>query len=336
MTLLLSELVAYKPEVVNDTSANGGRRSENIIYSGASQAIFPHIFRTQRVAGVPAMYRKVIYHNKNTSGDVAFNSMPFFHHPPGGDHYVWWHLGTHDDTQADITGSERRYGSAAISVEAASGGSTVVVECKNADEVSKFVAGDPIMLSGKATPESSTGNEELHEIDGVSVSDTQVTITTVAPLSNTYAVGGSVSSGVNAGDMERSVDNWGESFAGDGAYDEAQYPIITDGVGTVFDTFTGTFDGSGNITFVGAAEGNIGTFSLASDISPPNAKRGNANYFTFEVAGLSGTPQANDTIVFRTNPAAINVWEGMTVPVNSEPIGTAGFWSYLDAEIAGS
>jgi hypothetical protein len=336
MTILLAELKAWHGETVNDTSANGGRRGSTEIVSGAVQNVFPHVFRSERVAGV-TRYRKVFYSVDNDADETAYNGTPFFHHPPsGGDHYLWWHVGDQADTQTDITGSERRYGSAFLSIAATAGSSTLVVDCTDSDQTGIFVDGDPIMVSDKVTPDASTNNEELHDISGTPVvSGTQVTITIAGTLANSYAVDvTSVSSGINVGDIGCDVDSWAESFAGDGAFDEATYPVECDNIGTVYDTFTLTFDGSGNVVVTGAAEGSLGTFSLASDVAPTNAGRSSKPYWTLRVAGLSGTPVANDTIVFRTLPAEIAIWETLTVPADADPIGNGGFYSYLDCETA--
>ena len=114
MTILLASLQAFQAETANDTTANGGRRGTVEIVSGAAQNVFPYVFRADRIAGL-LRYRKLFYINNDDTDQTLYNAAPFFHIPPDGDHYLWWHVGTFDDTQADITGTERRYGSAKIS-----------------------------------------------------------------------------------------------------------------------------------------------------------------------------------------------------------------------------
>ncbi len=337
MTILESELKAYHAETVDDTSSNGGRRSNaSVITSGAVQNVFPHVFKSDRTSGL-TRYRKVFYSVANDDDEVLSNAQPFFHHPPAsGDHFLYWHEGDFDDTQGDIIGSERRYGSAFLSTAASAGGSTLVVTCTNAAQTSMFADGDPIMVSDKLLPSSSTGNEELHTISGTPVvSGLQVTITIASTLANSYAVDvTSVSSGMAAADIECSISGWSETVAGDGTYDESTYPVTLDNLGTVYDTWTLTFTDATNFTVSGAAEGSIGSGTTAGDFAPANSGRDSKPYFTLPASGWAGTWAAGDTVTFVTNPAEISVWETLIVPAGAAAVGNAGFYSYLDGETA--
>ena len=332
MTILLASLQAFQAETANDTTANGGRRGTVEIVSGAAQNVFPYVFRADRIAGL-LRYRKLFYINNDDTDQTLYNAAPFFHIPPDGDHYLWWHVGTFDDTQADITGTERRYGAAKISTAATATSSTVVVTVKNADQTSMFADGDPIMISGKLTPDSTTGAEEQNTISGAPVvSGLEVTITTATALANDYAIGAVVSSGKAAADIACTITGWVETWSGTGAYDEGSYPVITNNIGTVYDTWTLTFSDATNFTVSGAVEGNVGAGTTAADFAPLNAARSNNPFFALEAAGFSGTPAAGDTIVWTTNPAELPIWETLTIPALATPLGNAGLYSYLDAE----
>lgn len=334
MTILQTELKTYHAQTVNDTVSNGGRMGTTEIVSGAAQNVFPHVFRSDRVAGLNR-FRKLFYSNQNDADETAFNAQPLFHKPPGGDHYLWWWLGTQRDTQAAITGAERKYGSAALKTTAAAGTSTLVVTLKHADQAAMFADGDPLMISSLATPSSSTGNEELNTISGTpSLSTLDLTITLGTALASEYAAGATVSSGAAGVDIKCSVDNWVETFAGDGAFDEGTYPVTCDNIGTAEQTWTLTFSDATNFTVVGDTVGSVGTGSVAADFAPVNAARSNKPYFTLSSAGWSGTPQAGDTIVMQTHPAALPVWEKLIVPAGADPLGNGGFYSYLDIETA--
>lgn len=332
MTILLNELLAYQAETANDTTANGGRRGSVQIVSGVAQNVFPYVFRADRITGITRR-RKLFYCNSNAANETLYNAAPFFHIPPDGDHYLWWHVGSFSDTQADITGTERRYGSAKISTAATATSNTLVVTCKNADQTSMFADGDPIMASSMATPDSTIGNEELNTISGIPViSGLEVTMTTAAALANDYPIGAVVSSGKTAADIACSISGWAETWSGDGAYDELSYPVLCDNIGTVYDTWTLTFSDATNYTVSGAVEGPVGAGTTTADFSPLNAARANHQFFTLEAAGFSGTPAAGDTIVWTTNPAELPIWETLVVPALAVPLGNAGLYSYLDAE----
>lgn len=333
MTILVSELKLYKSAVVNDTTANGGRASTDVVQSGAAQNVFPHVFKANRVQGL-TRYRKIIYRNENDNDETGFGAQPFFHHPPGGDHYLWYHLGSHDDTQAAITGAERRFGSAALAFGAAAGQKTIQVTLKHIDQATMFVDGDQLIVSDKTTPGSALGNEEAHILNGVpTLSGLVLTLTTTETLANTYqGITSSVTSGPTAADMACSVSGWSETSAGDGSFDEAANPVSLDNIGTVYDVWTLTFTSATAFTVAGAAQGAVGTGSTAADCAPVNGSKSNKRFFTLAAAGWAGTWATGDTLIFTTNPAAINVWETLIVPANADPIGTGGFYSFLDIE----
>ena len=164
------------------------------------------------------------------------------------------------------------------------------------------------------------------------VSALEVTITTATALANDYAIGAVVSSGKAAADIVGTITGWVETWSGTGAYDEGSYPVITNNIGTVYDTWTLTFSDATNYTVSGAVEGNVGAGTTAADFAPLNAARSNNPFFALEAAGFSGTPAAGDTIVWITNPAELPIWETLTIPALATPLGNAGLYSYLDAE----
>lgn len=335
MTILLTELKAYHGEVINDTTANGGRRGTREIVTGAVQNVFPHVFKAERTAGLTRR-RKVFYCNVNDADETAAGAQPFFHAPPSsGDHFLYWHAGTNDDTQNDITDLERRYGTAALSTAASAGSSTLIVTVTDAAQTSMYTNGDPLIVSDKATPTSVTGNEEAHVISGAPVvAGLQVTITIAGILANDYAIGATVSSGMTAEDIECSITGWAETCAGTGTFDESTYPVTGDNIGTVYDTFTLTFSDATTFSVVGAAEGAIGSGTTAGDFAPVNSARSSKPFFTLESAGWAGTWASGDTVVFTTVPAELPIWETLVVPALADPLGNGGFYSFLDCETA--
>lgn len=328
MTIQESDLKCYKAEANNDTAANGGRASTDAVTSGAAQNVFPHVFKAERAAGL-VRYRKIIYRNENDDDESGLGAQPFFHHPPAGDHYLWYHIGTHIDTQADITGSERRYGSAFLALTASAGQKTLVVALKHADQAACFADGDTINVSAKSTPKSATGNEEQHVINGApSLTGLNLTITTTNNLANSYAAAVcSVTSGPAGVELACSVPSFTDA---DNLYDDAL--LTLDNIGTVYDQFTLTYDGAGGFSVVGQREGNLPDGTTAANYAPPNSSKSNKPYFTLPATGHEGTESAGDQLVFITAPAAINVWETLTVPAGADPIGSGGLYSYLDVE----
>ncbi len=332
MTILVGELKGFRSEIVNDTSANGGRFDPaKEIVSGAAQNVFEHVFKAQRTSGL-TRYRKTSWCNRNDSDETGYGAQFFYHIPPTGDHFLWWHVGTHDDTQDDITGSERKYGSGKLGSAASAGASILVVDVTDSSQTSMFADGDTIIVSDKTTPTATTGNEEIHTVSGTpSVSGTEVTITISTTLANAYAAGASVSSTATGADLLCSVSGWTDASDN---YDETTCPLVLDNIGTVYDTWTLTYDGSGGFSVTGANEGTLATGSVSADYAPPNGNCNNKPYFTLEAAGHSASQSAGETLIFTTNPAAINIWQTLTVPAGASPVGTAGLYVYMDVETA--
>jgi len=336
MTILSSELKAYQPQTISDASANGGRISTNAITSGALQNVFPHVFRAERISG-STKRRKLFFRCTNDNDETLYAPSIHLHAPTVGDDRVFFHVGTQRDTQADITGSERKYGSGVLKTTVTAGGSTLVVYVEDASLTGIFADGDTIRITDMATPTSSTGNEEELTISGApTVSGNEVTITVAETLTNGYT-GGTlaapvtyVSSAYRPSDLACSVDNWAETSSS-GTYDETTYPVIGDNIGTMEETWTLTFTDATNFTVVGDTIGSVGSGTTGSDFSPNNSAVSKP-YFTLEAAGWGGTWAANDTVVFQTHPPAIAIWETRVVPAAAASMAGNGITAVIEGE----
>lgn len=317
MTITLSEMKFYKSATVTDTAANGGLMGASTYTSGVVQNVFPNVLSSERVSG-STKYRKIHCKVANDTDETLYGSKAWLFGPSAGDDWVFLFEGTYSDTQADITGSERKYGSSLLQTAADAGDTVIVIEVEDASMTGIFQAGDTIYISDKLTPTATTGNEEEKVIDSIdSVSGTQVTMTLTEQLLNSYATGTKVSSVVELGDIECSVSGWTET--GTFTYDESNYPVILDNIGTVYQIWTLTFTSASAFTVSGNTVGSVGSGNISTDFAPVN---GNFTkpYFTLEFAGWGGTPVAGDTLVFITSPAAPALWECRKVPANCSSI----------------
>lgn len=314
MTILDSELKFYKAAVMDDTSANGGRMSANLITSGVVQNVFPHVLKAERDAG-STKYRKVFAKVANDADETLLSSQIWLDKPTAaGDWAVFW-PGTQRNTQADITGSERKYGCANLSTNATAASSTLIVTVEDSTLTGIYQNGDTIRVTDKLTPTSITGNEEFLTISGAPVVvGTQVTITTSTLLANGYTVadGARVMSVYPHGDTKCTMTDWSET-SGTGTYDETTYPLTLDNIGTIEQTWTITFSDATNFTCSGDVTGSVGSGTISSDFSPSNTSF-TKPYFTLESTGFGGTWATGDTIVFQTHPAAVPIWEKRIVP----------------------
>jgi len=315
MSILSTELIFYKSAVVTDTTLNGGVMSNNSITSGGLQNVFPNVLSAERVAG-STKYRKVFLKVANDDDLSLLDSKFWLDDVTAGGDWACFFAATQTDTQADITGSERKYGAGTLKTTVVAAATVITVTVENSTLTGIFVNGDMLRITDKLTPSSVTGNEEFVTISGVpSVSGSDVTITLAAPgLINGYTAGTGtrVMSILEAGDIECSVSNWVETSTA-GTFDETTYPVICDNIGTIEQTWTLTFLDASNFTVVGNTVGSLAAGIRSSDYAPNNSNF-TKPYFTIELEGWDGTWVVGETIVFKTHPASYAVWEKRVVP----------------------
>jgi hypothetical protein len=289
------------------------------VVSGVVNNVFPHVARAERTAG-STLYRKLFIKAENDDDETLLSALHWIERLVDAGDYVVAFSGTQTDTQADISASARKYGYGFLESDITAGASTFTVTVKHADLASGtdaiFQDGDTIRLSDMATPTSATGNEEFLTISGTpSVTGLDVTITVAETIANSYAAAtpSHVTSYIDHGDIECSVENFVDTAAGSGAYDDTTYPVIPDNVGTVEDTVTLTFTDATHFGAVGSSGINYGSGTTGTDFAPVNSDFSKP-YFTLESAGFSGTWASGDTIVFDIHPAAVAYWLKRVVP----------------------
>lgn len=328
MTILSSELLMLKSNTVDDSAANGGRMDNNSsVVSGVLNNVWPSVFKAERSAG-STKYRKTFLKVANDDDDTLFNPQVWLDRRTPADDWVLFFAGTQTDTQNDITGAEDCYGCGALQANVVSGGGSVVVTVEDAtlatgaaDEI--FRDGDSIRITNKDAPDSGTGTEEDHVINGVpTVSGNDVTITLTGTLANDYntddnTYGTRVMSLMEPSDIVGSFDSFVDTSAGDGAYDDAGYPVLIDNIGTIDQTVTITFTGATTFTAVSDVAGvTLSGGSTGTDYAPSNPDV-TKPYFTLESGGWSGTWASGDTVVFHTVPASLPFWQKRVVPAGA-------------------
>lgn len=303
MSILSSELKLYRAANNTDTTACGGRMTANEVVSGTLANLFAHVLPEELAAG-STKWRKAFFKVANDDDLPFFASKLFLDAPTPGDDYVVMVEGSQRNTVGDLS-SPRIYGVAFLSSNVSAGASTLIVDVENAAIAGMFQDGDQIVITDKLAPAATSGNREVHTIDGTpSVSGTQVTIAISGTLANAYttAANARVSSVLDAGDVACSVDNWVETSAA-GTYDESASPVVCDNIGTNEQTWTLTFSDATTFTVVGDTVGSVGSGTMGSNFAPTNPDF-EKPYFTLAAAGWGGTWAAGDTIVFQTHPAA--------------------------------
>lgn len=313
MTILQAELEFYKSKVISSDNVNGGRMSAVEAISGVVNNVWPHMLKAERDAGSAAYYTagalfRKLFAKVSNDADETFLAADLWNdiETLGGD-WIAMFPGTQRDTQATFGSySGKIYGCCNLNADITAGGSTFDLLLPHADAAGFFSASDNIRLTDMVDPESVTGNEELLTVSGApTLVGLVLTVVVAETIANSYTVagGGRAMSLYSPGDVKTSFDNWVETSAGTGTYDEGSFPPVLDNIGTVDETWTLTFTDATNFTVVGDSLGTIGSGTTGVDFAPSNGDFSKP-YCTLESGGWANTWAAGDTIVFQTHPAA--------------------------------
>ncbi len=116
-----------------------------------------------------------------------------------------------------------------------------------------------------------------------------------------------------------SLENWVETSAGTGTFDESTYPLVLHNLGTEEDTITITFTSASAFTCAGARIGSLAAGDTANDYAPLNPDTGIA-LFTLDKDGWANTWAASDTVVFDIHGAELPVWWRQDIPAATAAI----------------
>jgi len=329
--MLSSDIKFYKAVTINDTASNGGLLSAQAYTSNAAANMFPNVQKAEIDSG-STKYRKMHIKNSNALEEALLSPKVWLDSPTPADDWITFFAATESDTQANITGTEQKYGSAFVSVDAIAGTYVIVVEVEDSSLTGIFADGMNIRLSDMTnalTPLS--GNEEFHVIDGTpTVSGNAVTITTTTPLTYTYSVGNSVVNGIlTTPTLLATVTDWVES--GTGSYDGATYPVTVNNVGTIAQTWTLRFSSPTAFTVTGNTVGLLGTGSVSANFTPINSNFSKP-YFILSALGFAGTWSTGNTITFKTHPSATAIWVKRVIPAGVTAYSTNNCIFIIDGE----
>jgi hypothetical protein len=315
MSILLTELNLYKSKTVSTDSLNGGRRSATKIVSGKTGNCFDYILPDELTDGFTRT-AKLFFHVDNDDDLPLMSAQVILNAPTDGDDWAVIYEGTPRDTQGDHT-SPRLYGVATVAVDALAGSSTISGDVEDASITGIFADGDTVYVFNKATATATTGTREKHTVSGTpTVSGNRVTVTISGTLASDYTVasGARIASAIDCGTLACSVDNW--VWTGSGTYDNSTYPLVTDNLGTVEQTWTFEWLTSTTFSCTGDTVGALADGQAASDYSPINPDTGKP-YFTLRAAGHGGTPVAGDTLVCQTHGAETAFYLQLTGPAGA-------------------
>jgi hypothetical protein len=311
MKLQSTDLSWYKSLQVSDLSTNGGRLSATKIVSAIKNNILPDVTEQQRVSTGLDRYRKVFGKVESVGQDTLANAVAHIKSYTPGDDIVELFAATQIDTQADITGSEQRYGAGKLNANITAGVSTTCVMLLEAStQVIHKATGNTIYI-GNGT------NEEYHYNVAASKSGSLVTFTLDAGdnFSNSFLASNSIVATVleKGGDLKVVIDPV-SGITGTGTFNNAQ--ISGNQEGTVEETWTFHFTSASNFYCVGAIEGNVGSGNITTPFAPTNTAKAKP-FFTIAPAAWGGTWANLDEMTLVTHPSAFPVWINQDVPVGS-------------------
>jgi len=318
-SIVNSELKVYRAASGSDLSTNGGRMSASVLTSGVVGTLFPNVDDTERTAG-STKYRKVFFKVDHDGPEALLAARLYQDKNTAGDDRVTWFLGTQSDTQAAITGSERKYGCGQLNATV-SGGATVITVLVEPGNTGLFVNGDTIRITDKATLAGS-GNEEFKTISGVSQTGDVVTMTVSPALNNGFSSSLTrVASVYSPGDLAPTASSIVVTSSA-GTYNSGANPLVLNDKSTVEQTYTLTFTSATAFDISGSTLGALGSGSVSAGANPTNSDF-SLPLFTLSSAGFGGTYVAGDTIVFTTHPASIPVWLRRVVPAGAGVVATS-------------
>jgi hypothetical protein len=303
---------------------NGGLLSTTEIISKALNNVWPHVLRAERDSGSNLKRKIGLKVHQDGNGTLA-STLFCIDGPTLGDDWLIMYAATATDTEADIGTPARIYCAGGLVNAITAGDSTVTFAVKDASETAGIADGDEFRLSDKLTPESLTGNVEYHVVSGAPVvSGLQITVTTAAPIANSYAAyadgtGGKVGAIYDAGPTAAGSGTPVITSAGDGSYDFATYPVTFNNQGADEHTLTLTFTDASNFTAASNRFGPLGAGSKGADFSPLHPFWAKP-LLTLAAAGWTGTYQAGDTVVIPLHACAAYVWEERIVPPGCLPL----------------
>lgn len=333
MAITRPELQTFRGTVNDDSPANGGRITAVEVIPGTSQNLFPDAGVTERAAG-STKFRKLFYKNNAVSDDLLSNTKLYVEFPTPGDDKCYIFLGTQQDTQNDLTGSEDRFGAGTLDSDVSGGAVSIDVLVEDGT-IDIFRNSEFIRVSDKANLDAG-GNAEIvqiHPVTAITVLANVFTVPLATGLVNGYlaATPTYVSSLIQPGNLIPTFDNFLVTSVGSGDYDDSGNPLVLSNRGTIEQLWTLTFTDASNYDLVGDTLGAVTSGSTAGDFSPNNPDW-SLPYFTLLSAGFSGVFQAGDTIVFQTHPGASPIWHERIIPPGAGALGGNNVFAVMDGE----
>ena len=335
--MLDADFKPYYPVNVTNTSAHGGRMSNNMIISGQEENVFRNKSTADRAAGV-IEYEKIFAKAADDADAVLVVARAYLAKPCEGDDWCTIFAGTQTDTLNDITGwgtgadSKTKYGTAWVTTNVTAASRTIKVTVDNAVMLAAGV--DRIFRVGGKCKLADDSNIEEIEISAVSETGLEITITTVADITRGYTVAAHsrLSSIMEIGTVQTSSVAVGHTGGAD--YNHTGYAPLLDNIGTLEEQIVFTFADATNFTAVGDTLGSLGSGTVSADFTMTNTALSKPLAKMY-AAGWSGlTIAAGDTFTLRLHPAAAPIWQKRQTPAGAASISYSNVNLVVTAEVS--
>ena len=294
-------ILLMQPEVVTDTSACGGRMTNNqVVQTAGGAGNFPSLSPAELASGVEKI-RKLFFKLADSANPTVPNAKAFMKNvnPIAGVRSVMVH-GTQRDTVATM--GTRKYEAGVLNTAVNASDTVLIVDFKVGSAADAVVqAGDALVIIDGTT-------EQLdYVVDSVSWSGNQATITLTTGVLTALNSGVIVSSAiVDTTNTNPSFSNVVKSFVGS-TYDETTYPVLVENLSCIEQTVTLTFTSATAFTVISDKLGALASGNVSSDYAPMNADFA-LPYFTLQAAGWGGTHTAGESLQFQVHPAAVPIY----------------------------
>jgi hypothetical protein len=304
-----SDLLLYRSEYIATDSprTNGGYLGPLICRTDVRNEVFDDATDNDRLYG-SVVYRKVFW---KILGPIQ-ETMVYMTCPSTGDDSVVMFPGTPGNLEYNLSGTERKYGSAALAGDVYSGQVSFYVNLESLDE-DVFLTGDTIYITDGVHEELQDDIYVSKLSQGLHISlpqDRCIINSYLAKNTHISSVfrSGTVSYGHSVPELN-SVSGYLDS------------EIVLDARGVVDERWTIRFLSPTSFVCSGARIGTVGygelgaLFSPVHDIDggPPIYAPLQVPYFTIAATGLRGSWQSGETLVFMTTSPTIPIWFKRTI-----------------------
>lgn len=304
-----TDIKLYKSFENSLYSSNGGPVSTQAIQNNTTANIFKNVSDSERLAG-SVTYVKIFWKIDNLDNTALTNAIMYMPKYTIGGDYIVFFKGTNSDTQMSITGSERYYGAAPLTIAASTGMDQIKCSPEHSTINQIIKTGDDILLIENAIW------ERHNNITATIVDATiQITLNTNDTLQNNFTTNAIVCSVCDLGTITGSTTTPTVNSA-NGVFNSGTYPVEHRNKGGLDQTWTLTFNNSTQYTCRGNTVGYVGSGSINIDFAPINTAL-SAPYFMIRCAAFNDAWQEGDTVTFITYAAARGIWLKRIVPAGT-------------------